>query len=68
VAAYCKVFKGECVVMMIRPICQLLWTLVIGVGAPLLRMGWRPPGLLVPLPPLSSPAPQNPEDFHDGMQ
>ena len=30
-------------------------------------MGWRPPGLSVPLPPLSSPAPQNPEDFHDGV-
>ena len=24
-------------------------------------MGWRPPGLSVPLPPLSSPAPQNPK-------
>ena len=29
------------------------------MGAPLVRMGWRPPGLLVPLPPSSSPAPQN---------
>jgi len=41
---------------------------VIGGGAPLVRMGWRPPGLSVPLPRLSSPAPQNPENFHDGMQ
>jgi len=32
------------------------------VGAPLVRMGQHPPGLSVPLPPLSSPAPQNPED------
>jgi len=40
----------------------------MGVGAPLVRMGWRPPGLSVPLPPLSSPAPQNPENFHDGVQ
>jgi len=31
------------------------------MGAPLVRMGWRPPGLSVPLPPLSSPAPQYPE-------
>jgi len=30
--------------------------------------GMAPPGLSVPLPPLSSPAPQNPETFHDGMQ
>jgi len=30
---------------------------VVGVGAPLVRLGWRPPGLSVPLPPLSSPAP-----------
>ena len=29
--------------------------------APLFRVGWRPPGLSVPLSPLSSPAPQNPE-------
>jgi len=41
---------------------------VMGVWAPLVQMGWRPPGLSVPLPPLSSPAPQNPEDFHDGVQ
>ena len=27
----------------------------------LVRMGWRPLGLSEPLPPLSSPAPQNPE-------
>jgi len=30
---------------------------VVGVGAPLVWLGWRPPGLPVPLPPLSSPAP-----------
>ena len=30
----------------------------MAVGAPLVRMGWRPPGLSVPLPPLSSPTPQ----------
>jgi len=41
---------------------------VMGVGAPLVRMGWRPPRLSVPLPPLSSPAAQNPEDFHEGVQ
>ena len=28
------------------------------MGAPLVRLGWRPPGLFVPLPPLSSPARQ----------
>jgi len=39
-----------------------------GRGAPLVWMGWRPPELSVPLPPLSSPVPQNPEDFDDGMQ
>ena len=33
----------------------------MGVETPLVRKGWRPPGLSVPLPPLSSPAPQNPE-------
>ena len=37
-------------------------------GALLVQMGWCPPGLSVPLPPLFSPAPQNPEDFHDGVQ
>ena len=30
----------------------------VAVGAPLVRMVWRPPGLSVPLPPLSSPTPQ----------
>jgi len=35
------------------------------VGLPLARLGWRPPGLSVPLPPFSSPAPQNPDDFHN---
>ena len=30
--------------------------------------GVASPGLSVPLPPLSFPAPQNPEDFHDGVQ
>jgi len=34
------------------------WGRVVGVEAPLVRLGWRPRGLLVPLPPLSSPAPQ----------
>ena len=33
----------------------------VGVGAPLLRLGWQPPGLSVSLPPLSSPAAENPE-------
>ena len=32
-----------------------------GGGALLVQMGWRPPRLSVPLPPLPSPAPQNPE-------
>jgi len=36
--------------------CKNSWG-VVGVGAPLVRLGWRQPGLLVPLPPLSSPAP-----------
>jgi len=31
---------------------------VVDVGASLVRMGWRPLGLLVPLPPLPPPAPQ----------
>jgi len=31
---------------------------VVGVGAPLVRLGWHPPELSVPLPPLSSPAPE----------
>jgi len=30
----------------------------VGVGASLVRMGWRPLGLPVPLPPLPPPAPQ----------
>ena len=34
------------------------------MGAPLVWIGWRPPGLSVPLPPLSFPAPKNSEDFH----
>ena len=33
------------------------------MGLPLVRLGWRPPGLSMPLPPFSSTAPQNPEDF-----
>jgi len=32
-----------------------------GGGVLLVQMGWCPLGLSVPLPPLSSPAPQNPE-------
>jgi len=32
------------------------------VGAQLVRLGWRPPGLSVPLPPLSSLLHKNPED------
>jgi len=36
---------------------------VMGVGAPLVRMGWRPPGLSVPLPPLSPRAPQKSRRF-----
>jgi len=35
---------------------------VMGVGAPLVRLGWHPLGLSVPLPPLSSPENKNPED------
>ena len=31
---------------------------VVDMGASLVRMGWRPLGLLVPLPPLPPPAPQ----------
>ena len=34
-----------------------------GGGVAVSSVGWRPPGLLVPLPPFSSSAPQNPEDF-----
>jgi len=36
--------------------CKKPWG-VVRVGAPLVRLGWRPPGLSVPLPLLSSPAP-----------
>jgi len=36
---------------------------IMGMGAPLLRMEWHPHGLLVPLPPLSSPAPQKSRRF-----
>jgi len=36
---------------------------VMGVGAPLVQMGWRPARLSVPLPPLSSPAPQKSRRF-----
>jgi len=39
-----------------HPVCKKPWG-VVGLGAPLVRLGWRPPGLSVPLPPLSSPAP-----------
>jgi len=39
-----------------HPACKKPWG-VVGVAAPLVRLGWRPPGLSVPLPPLSSPAP-----------
>ena len=35
----------------------------MGVGLPLVQLGWRPRGLSVPLPPFFSSAPQNPEDF-----
>ena len=45
-----------------HPACKKLGE-DIGVGLPLVRLGWRPPGLSVPLPPFSSSAPQNPEDF-----
>ena len=34
----------------------------IEVGTPIVQMGWHPDGLSVRLPPLSFPAPQNPED------
>ena len=36
---------------------------VMGVGAPLVWVGWRPPRLSVPLPPLSSLAPQKSRRF-----
>jgi len=39
-----------------HPACKKPWG-VVEVGAPLVRLGWRPLGLSVPLPPLSSPAP-----------
>jgi len=39
-----------------HPACTKPWG-VVAVGAPLVRLGWRPPRLSVPLPPLSSPAP-----------
>jgi len=39
-----------------HPACKKPWG-VVGVGAPLVRLGWRPPGLSVPLPSLSSSAP-----------
>jgi len=39
-----------------HPACKKPWG-VVRVGAPLVRLGWRLPGLSVPLPPLSSPAP-----------
>ena len=35
----------------------------MGMRAPLVQMGWHPPGLSVPLPPLSSPAPQKSRRF-----
>ena len=40
----------------------------MGVGLPLVRLGWRLPGLSVPLPPFSFSAPQNQKIFHDGVQ
>jgi len=39
-----------------HPACKKPWG-VVGVGALLVRLGWHQPGLAVPLPPLSSPAP-----------
>jgi len=39
-----------------HPACKKPWG-IVGVGAPLVWLGSRPPGLSVPLPPLSSPAP-----------
>jgi len=43
-----------------RHACKKTWG-VVGVGASLVRMGWRPLGL--PVPPLSPLAPQkNPEE------
>jgi len=38
-----------------HPACKKPWGL--WGGALLVRLGWRSPGLSVPLPPLSSPAP-----------
>jgi len=45
-----------------HPACKNLGRL------PLVRLGWRPPGLSLPLPPFSSSAPHNPEYFYDGVQ
>jgi len=39
-----------------HPACKKPWR-VVWVGALLVRLEWRPPGLSVPLPPLSSLAP-----------
>jgi len=39
-----------------HPACEKPWR-VLGVGVPLFWLGWRPPGLSVPLHPLSSRAP-----------
>jgi len=39
-----------------HPACKKPWG-VVEVGVPLVRLGWRQPGLSVPLPPLSSSAP-----------
>jgi len=41
--------------------CKKPWG-VVGVGAPLVQFGWHPPGLSVPLPPLSTLLHKNPED------
>jgi len=36
-----------------HPACKKPWG-VVGMGAPLVRLGWCPPGLSVPLPPYKS--------------
>ena len=39
-----------------------------GVGLPLVRLGWRPPGLAVPLPHFLPLLHKTQKIFHDGVQ
>jgi len=45
-----------------HPACKKPWG-VVGVRAPLVQLGWRQPGLLVPLPLLSPLLHKNPEEL-----